>query len=759
MQCPFRQQVIILRIILFLTLGFASACALGAYVLNSIAMILCGIVASVFALVFLLIRKTWARRIFLCLLGCAMGFFWVLRYDRTYLLPIRDLDGETVRASVTITDYSNENYYGISADGRIEMEGKSYKIRIYTGDMQELKPGDRVAGKIDLKATTAGGAAESDYQQGVGQFLVGYVHDGAEHVPADRLELRYYPVALRYRILKLLDASFPESTLGFARALLLGDTRLLTYEEDSAFKVSGIRHVVAVSGLHVSILFSLLYMMAGKRRLWTAVLGIPLLILFMAVAGFTPSVVRACAMQILMILALLVNREYDPPTALAGAVLAMLILNPMSVLSVSLQLSVGCMAGIFLFTGKMQTWALEKLGEKARGKSRRTALIRGCVSSISVTLGAMTVTTPLCAYYFGMVSLIGILTNLLCLWMVTTCFYGIMISCLAGALWLPAGKMIAFVVSVPIWVVKGISKLLSGVPFGAVYTCSPYIVIWLLLSYSLLALFLLAKRKQPLLLSLSLVVSLFVAISVSCLEPVLGHYLVTVMDVGQGQCVLLRCGGENYLVDCGGEHPEQTADKAASLLLSQGIMKLDGIIVTHFDADHANGVSLLMSRIPTTALYLPDAPDSGDFREALTDAWEDRIIWISEDTEFEGKDWSITVYAGEPGKEDNESSLCVLFQRKNCDILITADRSIQSEDALLDTHNIPVLELLVVGHHGSESSTGLRLLKETSPAYAAISVGTDNRYGHPSEQVLARLEMAGCQVLRTDRDGDINFRR
>ena len=97
--------------------------------------------------------------------------------------------------------------------------------------------------------------------------------------------------------------------------MLLGDSTALTHKENDVFKISGIRHIVAVSGLHISILFSLVYITFGKNRFLTAIIGIPALLLFAAMAGFTPSVIRACIMQILMILAMLINREYDPPSA------------------------------------------------------------------------------------------------------------------------------------------------------------------------------------------------------------------------------------------------------------------------------------------------------------------------------------------------------------------------------------------------------------------------------------------------------------
>jgi competence protein ComEC len=147
-----------------------------------------------------------------------------------------------------------------------------------------------------------------------------------------------------------VESAFPADTAAFAKALLLGDSSGLNYELDTAFKLSGIRHIIAVSGLHVSILFSLMYILAGKRKVLTALLGIPVLFLFAAVAGFSPSIVRACVMQVLMIVAMLLDKEYDPPTALSFAVLLMLAVNPSAVTSVSLQLSVGCMMGIFMFS-------------------------------------------------------------------------------------------------------------------------------------------------------------------------------------------------------------------------------------------------------------------------------------------------------------------------------------------------------------------------------------------------------------------------
>ena len=209
------------------------------------------------------------------------------------------------------------------------------------------------------------------------------------------------------------------------------------------------------------------------------------------------------------------------------------------------------------------------------------------------------------------------------------------------------------------------------------------------------------------------------------------------------------------MVDCGGEYGKNTAAIATSILRTQGITHLDGLILTHYDLDHANGAEYFLSRFPVDRLYLPDIADNGSIRRELEQNWSDRITWIREDTCLAETLW---LYPALSGENENESSLSVLFQKENCDILITGDLGIAGENALMQTHSLPQLELLVAGHHGSETSTGSRLLKQTLPRQVAISVGAENSFGHPDKIVTERLKYYGCRIWRTDLDGTIHFR-
>lgn len=748
-----------MRKLMWFTIGFALACVIGVYVTHGNWTLLFFLFSVIGTVATAFIRSKAARVTFLALFGLAAGMLWLWLFDCFYLCPARELDGQVIESTIEISDYSVSGLNGSSAEGRLHVDGRSYRVCLYLYDQEAVSPGDTVSGSFRLRFTADGGEKEPTYHQGKGIFLLAYGKSDVQIARLSTVPGRYFAAELRNNIFSMLDSIFPEDTVGFARALLLGDRGRLSYDVNTAFSYSGIAHVIAVSGMHVSILFTLIYDMFGKRRWSTALLGIPVLILFASLAGFTPSIMRACIMQVLMILALLLKKEYDPPTALAFAVLCMLGVNPLTITSVSFQLSVACMIGIFLFSGKIHDYFMspKRLGP-ARGKSVKARMTRWSVGSLSVTLSAMVLTMPLCAYYFGTVSVIGIITNLLTLWVISTIFYGIMLSCLLGWIWQPLGQAAAWVIAWPIRYVIFVAKLLSKVPLGVIFVNSPYIVAWLIFVVVMVAAFLISKRKRPVILGVCILLGLLASVFLARIEPKGDDFRVTVLDVGQGQCILLQHDDRNYVVDCGGDGAAAAADLASAELLSQGIRKLDGLVITHYDADHAAGAELLLSQIPAETLYLPDAEPDDKIRNALEDRYEDSICWLDFGQVLQLEDYPITIIAAEEDSSGNDSSLCILFQPEDYDILITGDRDIGGENTLLKQHPIPELELLVVGHHGSGSSTGFELLQATSPAMAVISVGNDNGYGHPNQKTLDRLRLVDCEVWRTDLNGTLIFK-
>ena len=206
------------------------------------------------------------------------------------------------------------------------------------------------------------------------------------------------------------------------------------------------------------------------------------------------------------------------------------------------------------------------------------------------------------------------------------------------------------------------------------------------------------------------------------------------------------------MVDCGGSSDAVAADAAAETLLSQGISKLDGLILTHYDRDHVGGVEHLLSRIDAALLVLPTV-----YSDLSLEA--EQTIYASDDLSLNAGNTQIRIFATQIPGNDNENSLCVLFDTENCDILITGDRDGFGERSLLRNSAIPDVDVLVAGHHGSKHATCEELLTAVRPEIVCISAGRDNPFGHPAPELLMRLEQFGCTVYRTDLHGDILIRR
>lgn len=213
------------------------------------------------------------------------------------------------------------------------------------------------------------------------------------------------------------------------------------------------------------------------------------------------------------------------------------------------------------------------------------------------------------------------------------------------------------------------------------------------------------------------------------------------------------------MVDCGGDDTQSAAQKASHTLLSRGISRLDGIILTHYDEDHSGGVEYLLSSIDTDMLLIPDISDEAGVGTDLINRTDAPAELVSRDLEITFNGGKITVFGPNQHNSGNESGLCVLLQTENCDILITGDRGELGEMALMRDAELPGLDLLVAGHHGAATSTTDLLLKECHPKTVAISVGVNNRYGHPAQATLDRLSAYGCEVYRTDIHGTIILRR
>lgn len=745
------------RRLMWFTLGFGAAAAAFAYLLSPAWALYIAIALLAAFSGLLLLRRKIRPEILLILAGMVIGMFYSTVYDRVRLQPARETDGKTIRVRITATNYSFDTGYGQAVDGRMQLQNKYYRIRLYYDGETNIRPGDVISVQARMRYTAQGGTETATYHKGEGIFLLAIGQEEPVIQPTDHSSIRYWPAYIRKTVSQRIAELFPEDTAAFAQALLLGDDSQISFQDNISFQKSGIRHIIAVSGLHVSILFAVVYVAAGKKRLPALLAGLPVLFLFAAVAGFSPSVVRACIMQGLLILSLVLDRRYDPGTALSASCMVMLLGNPLTITSVSFQLSVGCMIGIFLFAQPIRHYFYKRANFRGKYKALKVRLYNTVMTSVAVSVSAMVFTLPLCAAYFGMVCAMGIVTNLLVLWIVAFIFYGIIMACLFSVFWMPLGSGVAWAVSWAIRYVLKVSELLSKVPGAVAYSGSPYTILWVAMTIGLIILFFLCKKKYPGLLVLAVAFLYILSLAATWAEPRLDDFRMTAVDVGQGQCVLLQSKNRAYLVDCGGDDPERTAEAALKAMGAQGIQKLDGLILTHYDEDHSNGAEYLITTMHTDTLYLPDTEPMSDIRSRLLEQ-DISIYWVRDSMHLSCGMGEICLFPMKNGTENNECSMCILFQTENCAILITGDRNTEGERLLLEENDIGKVDVLVVGHHGADTSTGAELLLATQPEIAIISVGQDNIYGHPHSGALRRLDWYGCEIRRTDLEGTIIIR-
>ena len=705
----------------------------------------------------LLLPGLWRKRALLIGTGLALALGWNWLYGYAVRDPLVGLSGRSGTASMALLEYAVPTDYG--AKVTVKLEGYPLGKVVYYGgeDLLDLRPGQTVTAQVKFQdaARLREDTITNFTSQGV--FLLAYQRgEDAVYGEGSAGSPRWWPARAARAMQDHVAELFDGDEAAFLSAILTGDTSGLSEEARSDLSEAGLSHILAVSGMHCGFLMTLILLVTGRhRRRLLAALALPILVFYTILTGASPSVVRACIMVLFVLAAPLFQRDSDPPTTLSAALFLILLANPFAAASISLQLSFGAMAGLLWLTPRIQDLLL---GEKSRGR-----VYRLLASSLSATVGAMVFTVPLCAVYFGSLVLISPVSNLLCLTASSAVFMLGLLAVLASFLWLPLGAVIGFLPALLTKYILWTSGVLASLPYHAVYLTNPYLKYWLVFLYGLFAAaYFLRPRARRKYAVATVLAAMSLAVTVWLGAP---HYTRSgldayVLDVGQGESVLLSSGGQFALVDCGSRNSWYDAGGiAADHLATMGCGTLDYLILTHYDYDHVSGVTELLARTRVGTLLLPDVADDAGMRLQVELAARDHgadIRYVRAETSLPLGRSSLTIYPPGDVKGDNEQCLAILCTYGDYDLLITGDMNMAAERQLIAEYNLPDIEALVVGHHGSKSSTSEELLEAVTPEVGIISVG-DNSYGHPTEDALRRLVLADVDICRTDLQGTVHL--
>ena len=720
-----------------------------------------GVLLLALAWLFAARKQKYFRRGLLILLPLAVSLAYFAGYDHLVRQPIEDRCGAASDFAATVCDWPQATERG--ARVTVELEGYHRARAVLYGEAELLaaRPGDTVTGTAQWQSAVHFNSDDVTHFNARGVYALLYGREDVRLSAGDGDALRWLPQragkAFREKVAAIWD---DPRVSGFLTAELTGDKSAMDDGDYLAMQETGLAHLFAVSGLHCAFLVTLLALLISRRQRLLCAVTIPLLLFYMVMVGMSPSVVRACIMQIFLLIAPLFRRGSDPLTSLAAALLVILLCNPFAAASVSLQLSFSATLGMVLLSPRL--YKLLTGWYKGKCRPLRAALCF-VAANLSATLSAVVFTAPLTAWYFRIFVLVAPLSSLLAVPAAGWSFMAAFVTVLLGFVWLPLASLLGWIswalVRYILWIANGMMSW----RYHAVYFTNPYLIYWLLFLYAAFigcAATPDGKRKYLLASALS-VLTLTAAIWVNRQDYQYGVLTALTLDVGQGESVILTSGGETALVDCGSSNSyKDPGGLAADTLHSMGVRELSAVVVTHYHADHTNGLYEVLRRIPVQTVYLPDIEDEYGVRERLVSLAEEKgaqVTYVTKETADTLGDTVLTIYPPvQSGGDLNELGLTALASAGDFDLLITGDMSGSTEKKLVETYALPDIEVLVVSHHGSRYSSNIRFLKAVMPEAAVISVG-DNNYGHPSEETLQRLLAVGADIWRTDQQGTIRI--
>ncbi|MYV96960.1 MBL fold metallo-hydrolase, partial [Streptomyces sp. SID3343] len=564
-------------------------------------------------------------------------------------------------------------------------------------------------------------------------------------------------------------ADLPPAARGLLPGLVVGDTSRLPADLEADFKTTELTHLTAVSGTNITILLGFVLFLLRRGGLHGRVLpvvGAITVAAFVVVARPEPSVLRAAAMGLVTLVALYTGRTRRGLPALAVAVLGLVLLDPTLARSYGFALSV-LATGALLLLAPHWTRRL-----RARGWPKWAAVV------VAVPLAAQAVCGPLVVTFAGRVSLVAVPCNLLAEFAVAPATVLGFVTLVLASVWLPLARVVAWLASWPVGWIAGVARTGAGLP-GAAVTWPPGVLGGVALAAITAAAIPVlrvlrrdrshpARRRTvpawPRALGSALLAGVAVLVLLrppTLVQPLTGwpppDWHLVMCQVGQGDAIVLNAGaGAGVLVDAG---PDPLA--VDRCLRDLGIHRLPLVVLTHFHADHVEGLpgalrGRAVGEIQGTALAEPAGEVARVRRWAAAAGLSPTIARDGERRAVANLTWQ--VLAPPPtdtgGSAANNASVVLLAQRRGVRLLLTGDVETEAQTALRPRLAGQRVDVLKVPHHGSARQDPA-LLRALRPRLALISVGRDNPYGHPSRATRILLTTTGTKVLRTDTDGPI----
>lgn len=735
--------------IVLITLAYIVGIIMGLYLRLNLSIVLFCLIVFIYAILKSKIKlnsKIFILIIFISIIGMLCGHFKLQKFDSKYIQGEMETDIKIVKLN------SEKEYYTVYV---CKNENKD-KFLIYIPKEYKVKIGDllHVTATIE-KPSIARNRGAFDYSK----YL--YSQNIYGTLKIKNIDDIYYKNNLGtnyiYKIKKsienILGRCFPQDELGIILGMTIGDTSYITEETNLAFKTDGISHLLAVSGSNVN------YIILFSKFIFDKILGknlsnyvvIFFIIIFMLVSGVSASVVRAAIMGIVIVLADILAKKSNVYASICISALIILIYNPLTIFDTGFILSFGGTLGIVLLYEKIKNTLQEKL--KVKNK-----ILIYIVDTLSVTLSSQIILLPMMVYYFNSISLVSVFVNLL-----VAPISGILtilgfLVYILGLVSIKLAQNLSYSTFVLIRLIINIANIFSRFKYASILVTTPKLI-WII-GYYLCIYKIFYKFKNKI---LDYILYSLIVVSI-LIEVVPANYLsINFVDVGQGDSTYIETkNNKTILIDGGGsENSDYDVGEKVLLpyVLDRGKKKIDLIIISHFHEDHMEGLLTIMKNLKVDKIVIGPANENTTLYKEFVSITKEKNITVEKvaagdsikigDVEFE-----VLYPSREQDNQQNENNNSLVLKLKYHDMsmLFTGDIEKEAEEKI--NSNVEA-NILKVAHHGSKTSSTDTFIGKVKPQIALIGVGENNKFGHPNEEVLKRLEENSDIIFRTDICGEI----
>lgn len=576
--------------------------------------------------------------------------------------------------------------------------------------------------------------------------------------PSDKLQFRilYFLNSLRSKIIAKHEKYLKSPALELLGGIVFGDDAINpTPEMTDTFRISGLTHIIAASGMNVSMIFGMWYVFSnllGINYKFSIITGMFAVICYTCMTGFGPPVMRATLMILFILAGKLFDKKADTVRLLFVVAFILLVYSPQMIFDIGFKLSFAVTFGLLIFA--------PMLNERIKNKYVLTA-----VSACFIPFIAQLFAAPIQMFYFNTFSLYSLFANIAVipvLSVISFVGFGASVAALIPSLSDFVVKISdLFLYPFLTYVIK-VAEYFSSLPFATIITPKPSLIqifLYFLLLISVYFVIVLKSHRKKLYKYVTVLFAIFAFTFVNIPSK---NCEVIFFSVGNADASLIKLPGNKYiLTDTGKSKYKNFANDAEKVILNymknEGIKKLDLMIISHFDTDHAGGAEVIISNIPVKKVVLRSGNDSSETAQKIYEILKrkniDTVIPQNGDIVFRDKNTEIKVSYKE-FDDDNDASITDIVSVNGKNLLFTGDASLIPFNS---DNEIPSnIEILKVPHHGAKDVINREFLENHKIRYAVISSGT-NIYGHPAKETVELLNSEDVKTFNTQNDNAVKI--